>query len=727
MDLKSLNERQREAVEATEGRIRVIAGAGSGKTRALAYRYAYIVNELGVEPCGILCLTFTNKAAQQMKSRISQLVPPGYANDLICTIHGFCVRFLREEIYRIGYPANFRILDEEDMKALARQVLGVNNQERSVKTVRSLLEALAGFKCESYIEDHVMPHDVPADRSAFPLHVQLLYSQVDKLSLDYDDLIAFTRHILHNFPDARTKWQEQLSYVMVDEAQDCNAGEWDIIETLSKVSGNLFVVGDPDQSIYEWRGARPDVFLRFDSERDIVLDQNYRSTANILGVANSIIGNNRIRLEKNMFTREGDGDSIIHFHAADERQEAAWICRRIMDAVAGGASYADFAVLFRASHLSRTIEQELIRNNVPYMMWGGVRFFERTEIKDCLSYLRLIAGDDDLAFERVINTPSRKVGKATLELVGEYADRDGLSLYTALKEHIDDPKLGRTAVKEFISVIESCRQRRDSAPVSVLLEYVLDKTGLKGEYRDDNDEQRLENITELMDGIRSYELEHEYDIHNLDRYLQDISLYTNADYRKDADKVRLMTVHQSKGLEFPYVFVAGLSEGIFPNARSIRERKASALEEERRLMYVAATRAEKCLYLTESEGYNAQARSEKLPSRFIAEISRQYYVTEGDMDEALWARLKNQIELEKIILSQEDGLPEGADGNGVAISPGNMVRHRLFGTGTVLSVYAGGSCKVRFDSGLTRFLRKDVLEKVVAVQIRVPSDGKHLN
>ena len=716
MNLESLNARQREAVESTEGRIRVIAGAGSGKTRALAYRYAYIVNELGIDPANILCLTFTNKAAQEMKSRITQLVPPGYTNDFVCTIHGFCVRFLREEIFRLGYPKTFQILDEEDMKSLAKQVLTENNAERSVKTVRDLLDNLAGIKThQPYIEKYIVPTDAVTERSSLPKGVQLLFKEKDKLALDFDDLVAFTLFILRNNKDVCTKWQERMSYVMVDETQDCNSSDWELVETLSKTCGNLFVVGDPDQSIYEWRGAKPSMFVSFPHDKDIILDENYRSTPGILNVANCIIENNRNRIKKTMFTKRQAGESIIHFHAQDEKQEAVWVCGEILRRIAEGCRYSDFAVLFRAAHLSRFIEQSFIRSGIPYVMWGGVRFFERLEVKDCISYLRLVSGDDDLAFERVINTPSRKVGKVTMELIESMAERDGTSMYEALRNHLGEGKLDRQALREFVDLIEECRARRASLSVSMILELILERTGLKKEYRDDNDEQRLENITELLNSMKMYEAERIDEDSTLDSYLQDIALYTNADYRKDTDKVKLMTVHQAKGLEFPYVFIIGLSEGIFPNARSIRERKAVALEEERRLMYVAATRAERCLYMTESEGYNVQAQQDKLPSRFIAEISRELFVTEGQMDANLWQRLKTQLSMEHFDDAEgddDDDMPASC-----MVSAGAYVEHKLFGKGTVEEVNENGSCKVRFDSGAVRFLRKDVLTPVLVIPV----------
>lgn len=727
MDLGTLNSRQKDAVTSTEGRIRVVAGAGSGKTKALSYRYAYIVNEVGIDPANILCLTFTNKAAQEMKSRIGQLVPPGYTNDFVCTIHGFCVRFLREEIHRLGYPKNFQILDEEDCKTLARQVLTENNTERSVKTVRQLLEALAALKGKNeYIRQYLVPASPMTGRTELSQPVQLLYKQKDKMALDFDDLVFFTAYILHEFQDVREKWQERMNYVMVDEAQDCNSTDWDIVETLSKQCGNLFIVGDPDQSIYEWRGAKPDMFVAFRADRDIVLDENYRSTPGILDVANSIIVNNRNRIDKTMFTRRGAGDTIVHFHAATEQQESAWVCTEIVKRVQEqGCSYSDFAVLFRAAHLSRTIEQTFIRAGVPYVMWGGVRFFERLEVKDCISYLRLVATDDDLAFERVVNTPSRKVGKVTLELISAYAAQEGTSLYLALKNHLDDPKLDREALRAFVALIEECRTNIYSSSVCAMLEMILERTGLKKEYRDDNDEQRLENITELVNSIRLYEQEHiEWESLPLYDYLQDIALYTNADYRKETNKVKLMTVHQSKGLEFPYVFIIGLSDGIFPNARSIRERKKNALEEERRLMYVATTRAEKCLFMTESEGYNVQAQQEKLPSRFLAEIKRDLFVTEGEMDEALWQRLQDQVRSENL---GEMTRPDEPTEDSEKIKVGSIVSHKVFGDGEVLEISDTGSCKVRFEGNKIRFLRNTMLELKKTIRIVLNQDRKNLS
>ncbi|MCQ2144601.1 MAG: ATP-dependent helicase [Bacteroidales bacterium] len=724
MDLSILNERQRDAVVSTEGRIRVVAGAGSGKTRALAYRYAYIVNEIGIDPANLLCLTFTNKAAQEMKSRISQLVPPGYTNDFVCTIHGFCVRFLREEIHRLGYPKTFQILDEDDMKSLAKQVLTENNTERSVKTVRDLLDKLAGYKTHNpYVRDIIVDRKTIEDRAVLSQQVQLIHKQKDKLALDFDDLLAFTLHILHAYPEVCSKWQERMSYVMIDEAQDCNGSDWDLVETLSAVCGNLFVVGDPDQSIYEWRGAKPDRFVSFGCDRTIVLDENYRSTPGILSVANAIIVNNRNRIPKDMFTRRGAGENIVHFHGRDEKQEAAWVCAEIMRRIGEGARYSDFAVLFRAAHLSRFIEQTMIQMGIPYVMWGGVRFFERQEVKDCVSYLRLIGCDDDLAFERIVNTPSRKVGKITLELISTYASEENTSLFQALRNHLGEGKLDKAALREFVDLVENCRLRMDSMPVSTMMEHILEKTGLKKEYRDDNDEQRLENITELLNSMRMWESERIDQESDLNAYLQDIALYTNADYRKETDKVKLMTVHQSKGLEFPYVFIIGLSEGIFPNARSIRERKKAALEEERRLMYVATTRAEKRLYMTESEGFNVQAQQEKLPSRFIAEIGRELFVTEGEMDEALWNRLKLHLTIEELPDSPDSSYEDEEESG---IKPGMTVEHRLFGTGTVEEITDNGSCKVRFGNGAIRFLRPDVLKPVAVVSIPVsPQKGRN--
>ncbi len=759
--LQGLNNRQREAVEATEGRIRVVAGAGSGKTKALTCRYAYLVNVLGIDPANILCLTFTNKAAQEMRQRISQLVSSGDYNDFICTIHGFCVKFLRQEIYRLGYPKSFSILDEEDQKQLAKQVMEELGLNRTMETVGQFLDSTANRKVNEFLVqpnyiDRMMlteglseSHDksVNDTQSSTPDMAFTRYLQLQKktLALDFQDLIFFTIHILKRFPDACTHWQNEMEYIMLDEAQDCNKSDWTIVETLQEVHHNLFIVGDPDQAIYEWRGARPKMFIEFQNDRTIILDQNYRSTSPILSVANSVISHNRNRLPKDLFTTKDGGTEVIHFHGRSDTEESLWITRKIQQLIEEGAKPSDFAVLYRASYLSRGIEQALVNAGIDYVIWGGVRFFDRAEIKDALSYLRLIDQGDDLAFQRICNTPSRKIGRVYLSHLKALADQEQTTLYDALKRHIADKQIYRESMVQFIDMIEECRnmidermklpilldehgvvistQRRDHV-ISDVLDLILERSGYKQMLREDDDTDRLDNLTELLQSIKTYEEAHlQDDIISISNYLQEIALYTNMDLdetqgnkekgKNATPKVRMMTIHQSKGLEFPYVFVTGLSEGIFPSMKTLRERKSDGEEEERRLMYVAVTRAERKLFLTESEGFSAAARLSKYPSRFLHQIKRSLFVTEGDMDEQLWqssTQMIHDLGLDFTTVDETHTTTTTTSSNG--IPPGTHVRHEVLGEGIVVSYNEErGSYTVAFGNG-TRNIRGSFLSVV---------------
>ena len=677
---QGLNSRQKEAVEATEGRIRVVAGAGTGKTKALTHRYAYLVNVLGIDPANLLCLTFTNKAAAEMRSRIAAMVHSGDYNDFVCTLHGFCVKFLRKEIYRIGFPKSFTVLDEEDSKAIAKQAMDELGLKRTEKTVKQFLDAIGAEKAlNGYIQTYMLPGSVVSDEMRRTSRLAAYVSrQMKNYALDFDDLMNVTKYILDHFPDACEEWQTKLNYIMVDEAQDCNLDDWDLIDRLSAKHRNLFIVGDPDQAIYEWRGARP-----------------------ILDVANCVISNNQNRIPKDLFTRKPEGRAVIHFHGKSEKEETEWIVSQIKHLLESGAKVNDIAILYRSSYLSRALEQALLNAHLEYTIWGGTRFFERREIKDALSYLRLVNNqDDDLSFERIINVPSRKLGRKFLDGIRALADERGISLYSALQLDGDAKAAG------FIDLIEDGKQFALENRVSDLLNRLLDRSGYKKMVREDQDEDRLENLDELLSSIRFYESVRTPEESTLADYLQDIALYTNDDHRKDTPTLKLMTIHQAKGLEFPYVFITGLSEGIFPNMRSIREGKKNGEEEERRLMYVAVTRAEKALFLTESEGFNISSKTNKYPSRFLAEIKPDLVVTEGVVPEELWKGTRNLTH----VLDQEDFSAERA----AYQSPfhvGDIVRHAVFGEGVIVSANKDfTSFDVQFDSGAIRTLRAGFIQ-----------------
>ena len=718
-----LNERQREAVEATEGQVRLVAGAGSGKTRVLVHRFAHLVNNLGIDPANILCMTFTNKAAQEMRTRIATMVGAGSVNDFVCTIHGFCVKVLRRDIYRLGFPANFTILDEADTEQLAKQVLELHGLDRTKKEVRQLSREVAQFKyavCPKYIERYMLPASPRfTDTAAMKPAESFIHYQTLNYCLDFDDLILFTLHLFARFEDVRQYWQQTLNYVMIDEAQDCNGSDWKIARIITALYRNLFVVGDPDQAIYEWRGARPGEFIDWQADATIVLPQNYRSTPEILAVANSVISHNRRRIPKELFTRNPSGTRPVHIHCSDETREARAIVREIERLHRDGSAYGKMAILYRASYMSRGLEQELLRRSIPYTIWGGVRFFERKEIKDALAYLRLIARNDNLSFARIVNTPSRRFGNTSLGKIRDYSRQENIPCYEALKLHIEEWKGTRAykPLQEFITLIETARAEMLTTSVSELLNKVLKESGLTRMLREDTETERLENVEELLSSVRHYESRRDPDEISLPVYLQDIAMYTNADHRPEGDCVRLMTIHQSKGLEFDHVMVCGLSEGVFPSHRSLRERRMEALEEERRLMYVAVTRARRTLCLTESEGYNVQSSTDKYPSRFLAEIADGLLLHEGKLDPSLWEgsrMLARAIDAETGITSAATSGGEAGDGgNQETLRPGQRVAHQYFGIGTVVDVERGGlKARVRFGddaaserSLLTRVLR----------------------
>ena len=713
--LNDLNSRQAEAVTSTEGRIRVIAGAGTGKTKALTYRYAYLVNVLGIDPANILCLTFTNKAAAEMRQRIATMVHSGDYNDFVCTIDGFCVKFLRKEIHRLGFPKTFSILDEEDCKSLAKQAMDELGLKRTEKTVKEFLGQIAVDKAlNDYITTFMLPQAKWTDNMLKSNLGNYIHRQVKEYALDFDDLENFTNYILDRFKDAREYWQNQLNYIMVDEAQDCNLDNWQIIEKLAAGHRNLFVVGDPDQAIYEWRGAKPQRFVQFASDKDVVLDENYRSTPKILNVANSVISYNKNRIPKDLFTRQPEGRAVIHFHAKTESEEMEWVATQIKILLDAGARLGDFAILYRSSWQSRAIEEALMKARIQYAIWGGTRFFERKEIKDCLAYLKLINDkNDDLSFERIVNVPSRKLGDKFMTELKQRAKDGDASLFRTLEKNTDSAALRKPGALEFLGLMNDCTQFASNSLVSDLLDRVLDKSGLKKMYREDQDEDRLENIDQLLQSVKFYESTHEAEENRLSEYLQDIALYTNQDYRKDTPTVKMMTIHQAKGLEFPFVFIIGLSEGIFPNMRTIREYKKNGEEEERRLMYVAITRAQKALFLTESEGFNASTKMNKYPSRFLTEIKREMFVTEGFMPEDLWKGTRNMMH----VLDEETYNPGDRDDFASErteydspFEVGDVVVHNIFGEGTVVGVNKENTTfEVRFKDGDTRHLRADFL------------------
>ena len=648
---ENLNKQQLEAVTSTEGYVRVIAGAGSGKTKALTNRYAYIVEALGINTSNILCVTFTNKAAQEMRKRVKRLVGENSDLSYITTYHGFCVKVLREDINKIHYPKNFIILDVEDQKTILRQVyneLGLSSKDYTFK--QALENIHFGKLGLGYLDYFVKSEKIKVTGEGFEqVFARYLEKQKRNYALDFDDLINLVNYIFINFPEVLEKWQRRLHYIQVDETQDSSERQFELVLMLSKFHKNLFVVGDPDQTIYGWRGAAPGYLLDFDkmfpSAKTIIMNQNYRSTPNILNLGNQLIKNNKIRIDKDMITENPNGVEVVHFHGQNDFEESLWVAKEINRLVKEEkCKYSDCAILYRANHVSRSIEQSFIRENIPYTVYGGIRFFERKEIKDVLAYLRLIEFEDDFSFLRVLNTPSRGLGKKFIQNVAAIAEKENISLYKALSENIENKDLSRKGAREFVDLIENYKTQKSKLIISDLVKEIIDDSGLSAYYRTDGDTDRLDNIKELQNSIIVLENQDEEPI-LLEEYLQDIALYTDMDVDDDrSERVKLMTIHTSKGLEFSYVFLCGFTEGILPSAMSLKERRATALEEERRLAYVAITRAEKAFYMTESEGFNISTGMSKYPSRFLFEISDNLFVRQGILSDELIREAKDQIE-----------------------------------------------------------------------------------
>ena len=699
--LQGLNGAQRQAVTSTEGFVRVIAGAGSGKTRALSHRFAYLVNELGILPGNILCVTFTNKSANEMRQRIHRLTgdnDTGYVN----TFHGFCVSILQEDSHAVQYPKSFLVLDNGDIDAMLQLIYeerGLTLRDMTFSAARDMIEIRKLFKDPEYYRDMItLPLDTlkekydQASGAGDIIFYGYLYQEKKCFGLDYNDLIKFSLYIFEEHPDIRLKWQERLEYIMVDEFQDIDQLQYDLMTVLCGYHKNLFIVGDPDQTIYTWRGANVKFLLEFDQAfpgtKTILMMENYRSTPEILAAANSLIDKNAHRVKKALLPTLPSGSPVVCHLAGSQEAEAGWIAGQIQELYRQGVPYRDMAVLYRAHYVTRAVEEVLLREKVPYAIYSGVQFFDRMEIKDALSYLRMIAYQDDLSFRRVVNTPKRNLGKRRMAFLQEAAEAQGCSLYQALEENVDGPLFQGTKAKQFLSLVKDFSQSYEGRPVSEVLSALLDASGYEAMLRTEGSQERLDNLAELKQSIYEYETTCGEEV-TLPHYLNHVALFTNADTGEPGDQVKLMTVHAAKGLEFPYVFLCSMNEGIFP---SRKVRTLPGMEEERRLAFVAFTRAERGLYLSEADGRNFDG-SPRYPSRFLLEIDPSLLSFTEPPEEGLLQEAQNFIRHSQSLLPEEEApiLPEG-----------QRVRHFLFGEGTVLETDRDkGAYVIQFDGMAT--------------------------
>ena len=681
--LFGLNDEQRDAVTSTEGFVRVMAGAGSGKTRALAHRFAYLVNEVGILPANILCVTFTNKAANEMRRRIRSLTGDNDTG-FISTFHGFCVAVLQEDGYFVQYPKSFLVLDNSDIDSMLKIIYeerGLTLRDMTFSNARDMIEIEKCKNRPQYYLD-VIAMDTDALKKKYDEAVSAkdvifygyLYQQKKCFGLDYNDLIKFTLYIFSKSDEIRLKWQQRLEYIMIDEFQDIDGLQYELMQALCAYHKNLFIVGDPDQTIYSWRGANVKHILDFDKNfpkvKTIMMMKNYRSTPEIIAAANSLIDKNTVRMKKQLIPTLPKGERVVYSHAKTTKEEANSIAERIKKLSKAGVPYGDITILYRAHYIARTIEEGLMRAEIPYTVYSGVQFFDRMEIKDALSYLRLIAYRDDLSFMRIVNTPKRNIGEKRMRFLKEYAAANGCLLYDALVKSIDEPMFANTQARRFVKLIERFSSIYQTMPASELLSAVLNESGYEEALRTEGAQDRLDNLAELKQAVYEYETGCGEES-RLEDFLSHVALLTNADAAASPNAVKLMTVHTAKGLEFPYVFICGLDEGMFPSKRTS---SFEAMEEERRLAFVAMTRAEKGLYLSDAEGRGLDG-SFRYPSRFVFDIDRQLMDYSTELDPALKA------EAQRYISSAHNRL-KGLSRQ-QRLNVGDRVRHDIMGNGVI--------------------------------------------
>ena len=709
---KYLNPQQIKAVKSTEKPLLVIAGAGSGKTRVLTYRIAYLIKNKGVDPFNILAITFTNKAAREMKRRVIELVGRVGEYMWVSTFHSFCARLLRYEIHHLGMSGNYVIYDDDDSVSLVSKVekeLDIDIKRFPPKTVLSVISDAKN----RLIDYETFSKNASDYFEKIAAKIYRLYQErlFEASALDFDDLLMFTVNIFEMFPEVKKKYQEKFKYILVDEFQDTNIAQNELVMLLSETHRRICVVGDEDQNIYSWRGAEikniTDFDKRFDDTVVIKLEQNYRSTQNILNAANYIIKNNENRKPKKLWTENPEGEMVSKYTAPDEKAEVDFVVRRIEKYMEEkNKRYRDFAIFYRTNAQSRAVEEYLVRRNIPYKIYGGLRFYDRREIKDMLAYMKLIANPRDVvSLVRVVNVPRRKIGKSTIAVIEKYAQRKNITFCEAFYRNDEIPLLSKTTkekINKFISLISEFRNYSVDHGVSEVLKRIWEKTGYIRELELENTIEalnRIDNLREFLTVTKEYEEKSEAldaaeslfkesedtlvknekgsavttDLYNLDGFLEEVSLLTDIDnYDESTDGLILMTLHNAKGLEFPVVFIIGMEEGIFPHSRSMSS--VEQVEEERRLCYVGITRAREKVFLSSAQLHSIYGDTGfRNVSRFINEISEDLLIDE------------NKIESENLKRGASKDLDAGY-GVKCTYKKGDLIEHKYWGQGSVLRV-----------------------------------------
>lgn len=744
--LNGMNDRQAEAVQTTEGPLLIMAGAGSGKTRVLTHRIAYLIDEKMVNPWNILAITFTNKAAREMKERAYAL-NPATQDCLIATFHSMCVRILRRDADHIGYNRNFTIVDPGEQRTLMKRILKALNLDPKKWSERTILATISNAKND-------LIDDVAYEAQAGDLYTQIVakcYKAYQKElrqseAVDFDDLIMLTLRLFDQNPDVLTYYQQKFQYIHVDEYQDTNHAQYQLVKLLASRFKNICVVGDADQSIYGWRGADMQNILDFEKDypesKVVLLEENYRSTKTVLQAANEVIENNRNRRPKKLWTQNAQGDLITYYRARDEGDEAIYVASQIDQHHREGKPYKDFAVLYRTNAQSRTIEEALLKANIPYTMVGGTKFYSRKEIRDVISYLNIIANPaDNISYERIVNEPKRGVGPGTVDKIRDFAATHAMSLLEASQDIMLSGVKGKAAqaVFDLATLLYNLRSRLDEMTVTELTEAVLEKTGYLNALAVQGTIEanaRIENIQEFLSVTKNFDEkeveEEETGLDKLSRFLNDLALIADTDDGdKETSEVTLMTLHAAKGLEFPVVFLIGMEENVFPLSRASEEE--AELEEERRLAYVGITRAEHILYLTNANSRLLFGRSNyNQPSRFIREISSDLLDYQGlarpantsfkasyvngkatqfgqgmSLQQALQSR-KSSVQPSTRLGGTMPFASSNPSSSATSWSVGDIAVHRKWGRGTVLEVSGSGNnqeLKINFpEMGLKKVL-----------------------
>ena len=714
----TLNTEQREAVFHTEGPVLILAGAGSGKTRVLTHRIAYLIEEKGVNPWNIMAITFTNKAAGEMRERVDKIVGFGAESIWVSTFHSSCVRMLRRFIDRLGYDTNFTIYDADDQKTLMKDICKRLNIDTKVYKEKAILAAISSAKDELISpEEYELQNIADFSKKKIILAYKEYQKELKKNNaLDFDDLIVKTVELFQSCPDVLEYFQERFRYIMVDEYQDTNTAQFKFVSLLASKYQNLCVVGDDDQSIYKFRGANIGNILGFEkvfsNAKVIRLEQNYRSTQNILNAANQVIQNNMERKRKTLWTENEEGEKLHFRQFMNAYEEAEYVVGEISKKVREGkGEYRDFAALYRTNAQSRLFEEKLLMANIPYKLVGGVNFYARREIKDLLAYLKTVDNaKDDLAVRRIINVPKRGIGATTLSRVQDYASERGMGFYDALREAEQIPSIGRAAVKvePFVTFIQTLRSKQEFLSPSELLKDIIESTGYVEELRNegtDEAEARIENIDELITKVVSYEEENEAP--TLSGFLEEVALVADIDsVDGDDNQVLLMTLHSAKGLEFPYVYLAGMEDGIFPSYMTITADDPTEIEEERRLCYVGITRAMKELTLScaQQRMIRGETQYNKV-SRFIKEIPRELVELGREFPEKKLKEIPMPTSYQQMkqAFKQPAFIPkqfEVKKAQGLDYVVGDTVKHIKFGAGVVTDITEGGrdyEVTVNFD------------------------------